>query len=192
MTQKKITKSNFWLILSAILVFALVIISMAMAKTSSTSYCMSCHEMETYKTELEASSHAVDADNNTIECKQCHIPNNIGLNYVVIKVISGVKDQWVHTFGDPSNLDRKRLQKVAVRFLLDDNCRECHQDLFKTTKNEEISEIGKLSHEAYLGENGNTKSGCAGCHPNMAHLPDFDRRFEFNHEFSKKLSQSQE
>jgi hypothetical protein len=54
-------------------------------------------------------------------------------------------------------------------------------------KDEKISEIGRLCHEAYQGKNGDTKRGCAGCHFNMAHLPKFDRRYFFNAEFAKRL-----
>ncbi len=158
-----------------------------MKLTSTMGFCTSCHEMERYKTELEKSVHAVDKDKNPIGCSQCHIPNSLGPKYLTVKAVSGIKDLWVHNFGDPSNLDRRSLQATARRFIVDANCRECHQDLFKTTKDKKISEIGRLSHEAYLGTNGNTKSGCAGCHFNMAHLPDFDRRYAFNAKFAKNL-----
>ncbi len=148
---------------------------------------MSCHELKPHKAELEKSSHAVDKDKNPIECSQCHIPNGFGLKYLSVKMM-GLKDLWVHKYGDPENLDRRRLQKVARRYVQDDNCRACHQDLFKNTKDEKISELGRIAHEAYLGKNGTTRSGCAGCHPNMAHLPVFDRWYPFNAEFAKNLS----
>ena len=98
----------------------------------------------------------------------------------------------VHNFGDPNRFDRRRLQKVARRFLPDENCRACHEDLLKDIKGEKISEIGRLCHEAYLGQNGNTKRGCAGCHFNLAHLPDFDRRHAFNARFAKNLPPAKE
>lgn len=168
------------------------LLSVSMARTSTMSYCTSCHEMERYKTELEKSSHVVDVDKKAIECSQCHIPNSMGPKYLTVKAMSGMRDLWVHYFGDPENLDRRELQATARRFIVDGNCRTCHEDLNKNTKGETLSEIGRLSHEAYLGKNGNTKNGCAGCHFNMAHLPEFDRRFKFNAEFSKNLSTSQE
>ena len=170
----------------------IVLISVTMARTSSMDFCLSCHEMERYKTELEKSSHAVDEDKKAMECRQCHIPNQFGLKYLTVKTVSGLRDMWVHNFGDPKNLDRRALQDTARRFIVDDNCRHCHQDLFKTVKHEPLSEIGRLSHEAYLGRNGNTKRGCAGCHFNMAHLPDFDRRYTFNAQFSQNLPLFQE
>lgn len=174
------------------LILFVALISIPMARTSTTSFCTSCHEMGRYKTELEASSHAVDKDKKEIGCSQCHIPNTVGPKYVAVKLISGIKDLWVHNFGDPENLDRRKLQITARRFIVDANCRACHEDLHKNTKGETLSEIGRLSHDAYLGKNGTTKNGCAGCHFNMAHLPDFDRRWRFNAEFAKKLPPAQE
>lgn len=181
-----------WLLISAgAVALLLFLISIPMERTSRTEYCVSCHELKSHKTELEKSSHAKDKDKKPIECRQCHIPNGFGLRYLSVKMM-GIKDLWSHKFGDPENLDRRRLQVVARRYIVDDNCRTCHQDLFKTTKEEKISEIGRLAHEAYLGKNGNTRNGCAGCHPNMAHLPAFDRRYPFNAAFAQNLPLVQE
>lgn len=165
----------------------LVVISMTMAKTSSTSFCMSCHEMNVYKEELEKSSHAMTKDKKPMDCKDCHIPNTVSGRYVVIKTLFGVRDTFVHYFGDPDNLNRKEMQAFTRRFIPDENCRSCHPDLMKDTEDKELSEIGRLSHEAYLGKNGQTRRGCAGCHFNMAHLPEFDRWYTFNEEFAKNL-----
>lgn len=164
-----------------------VFLSLSMARTSTTDYCMSCHEMKKYKEELEKSSHAVDKDKKPIDCRQCHIPDSIGPKYFTVKTYLGMRDMFIHYFGDPDNLDRRKMQIFARRFVPDENCLACHPDLYKDTQDQEISAIGKLSHDAYLGKNGNTKRGCAGCHMNMAHLPNFDRRFYFNLEFAKRL-----
>lgn len=171
----------------------IVAISVSMARTSTTEYCLSCHEMGKYKTELKKSSHAVDENDNPIACKQCHIPNTVGPRYLIVKTFSGMRDLAVHYLGDPENLDRRELQQKARRFIVDDNCLECHPDLFKGAKGEKkISDIGRLSHEAYLGINGTTSRNCAGCHFNMAHLPDFDRRYFFNENFAERLPPMEE
>ncbi len=187
-TRKSLPYLIRWFLLAAgaLAVFVLLI-SVPMARTSSMDYCISCHEMQRYKTELGKSSHALDKDKKAIECSQCHIPVGFGPKYVTVKVLSGMRDLWAHSFGDPDKLDRRALQTTARRFIVDDNCRRCHEDLFKTVKGDRLSEVGRLSHEAYLGRNGNTRSGCAGCHFNMAHLPDFDRRYAFNARFSQNL-----
>ncbi len=165
----------------------LILVSKSFQSTSSTEFCMSCHEMKNYKDELEKSSHAVDKDKKPIQCKHCHIPDELTHKYLATKLLFGIKDMAVHYLGDPENLDRRQMQNFARRFIPDENCLGCHQDLYKDAKDKKISEIGRLAHDAYSGKNGNTKRNCAGCHFNMAHLPEFDRRFAFNAEFAKKL-----
>lgn len=64
--------------------------------------------------------------------------------------------------------------------------------MYKDAKGEKpVSEIGKLAHEAYLGKNGQAKSNCAGCHINMAHLPDFDRRLHVNKKFVERMDKKE-
>jgi cytochrome c-type protein NapC len=164
-----------------------VLVPVSMSRTSTGAYCISCHEMKGHGEELKKSSHAVDKNKQPIECAQCHIPNSIGFKYVATKTVLGMKDLIVHYLGDPERLNRRGMQNVARRFVPDENCLACHQDLNKNTKDQQISDIGKLCHDAYLGVNGTTKRNCAGCHFNMAHLPEFDRRYHFNAEFAKRL-----
>ena len=190
--KKKGFSLKSWLYASLIFVVLVALLSVAMAQTSTTSSCVSCHEMQTHKDELAKSGHAQDKDKQAIECAQCHLPAGVGPRYVAVKIYSGLADIWAHTFGDPTRLDRRHLQVVARRFLMDDNCRACHQDLLQNIKGEPISEIGKLAHEAYLGKNGATGSGCAGCHQNLAHLPEFDRRYWVNAKFAAKFSLEKE
>lgn len=179
-------------ILLIVCVACLAAISLTMAKTSSTDYCISCHEMAVYKDELQKSSHAVTKEKTAVECRDCHIPESFGGRYLIVKTVLGMKDVFTHYFGDPENLNRREMQDIARRFVPDENCRKCHQDLTRDTEEKALSEIGKLSHEAYLGENGQTRRGCAGCHFNMAHLPEFDRRYTFNAEFAKNLPLKEE
>jgi nitrate/TMAO reductase-like tetraheme cytochrome c subunit len=160
-----------------------------MYATSSTSFCASvCHEMAVYRTELGSSAHALDKEGNETGCARCHIPAGVGPRYMAVKIYSGVKDVFVHLVRSPVSLDRAELQTAARRFVDDDNCRGCHADLYKDARGEkEISEIGGISHDAYLGKNGQAKSNCAGCHVNIAHLPEFDRRLEVNRAFADRI-----
>lgn len=181
--------------MAAILVIALVlagVTAFAFQSTSTTEFCSSCHEMKRHRTELELSPHAVDADKKPITCVQCHLPNSIGPKYVAIKTYLGIKDLLVHNFGDPDDFYRAELQLTARMLVDDESCRACHQDLMKTTKEKPISIEGKLAHEAYLGKNGCSNRGCADCHQNMAHLPDFDRRYVVNAKFAAKLPREKE
>ena len=161
--------------------------------TSSTEFCMSCHEMKPYLKELRLSSHAKDKDGNVIGCDQCHIPQGVGPRYLAVKMYSGVKDVAVHFWSKPVVINRVHAQVVARRFVDDANCIACHQDLYMNAKNNApVSEYGRLAHDAYLGKNGNTRRNCAGCHINLAHLPIFDRRLQVNAAFASRLQQEEE
>jgi len=173
--------------LIAVLVVLVGATAFAFQATSTTDFCASCHVMKRHRTELNFSSHKVDKDKNPIDCVQCHLPNSFGPKYVAIKTYLGVKDMVVNTFGDPDEFYRAELQVSARLFIDDESCRACHEDMMKTTKDKPISIEGKLAHEAYLGKNGCSNRGCADCHQNMAHLPDFDRRYVVNADFAAKL-----
>lgn len=180
-------KHYFWPLVIGLTVLLAASGGYTMQRTSGTEFCVSCHEMERHRFELKYSSHAVDKDKKPIVCGQCHIPLGFGPRYLAVKSYLGVKDVLVHVFGDTADMDRRVMQLMARRFVLDENCRACHQDLLKNVKGQAISLEGKKAHEAWLGKDGNGRRSCAGCHFNMAHLPTFDRRYNYNAQFAAKL-----
>ena len=191
MPEKRCRYRAFSLALGLFVVFC-GITAYSLRVTSSTDFCMSCHEMEPYRKELRFSSHAKDKDGNEIGCSQCHIPQGFGPRFLAVKMYSGVKDLAVHFWAKPDRLNRVHTQEVARRFVDDANCLACHQDLSRNAKNDApVSEYGQLAHDAYLGKNGNTKRNCAGCHVNLAHLPAFDQRLPFNAAFTSRLQQEE-
>lgn len=161
--------------------------------TSTTAFCLSCHEMAVQQHELERSPHAKDAQGKQISCAQCHLPSASIVRMLGAKAWMGTKDLWVHTAsGGEVELNRRELQPAARRFVDDANCRACHGDLTRNAKNDgPISEYGRLAHDNYLGKNGQSRSGCAGCHRNVAHLPPQDRHYDVNAGFAEKLSKEE-
>ncbi len=165
----------------------------ALKATSSTEFCLSCHEMSVHAESLKFSTHAKDKDGNPIGCSQCHLPHGIGVKYLAVKVYSGTKDLYVHFMGDPENLDRVHMQKTARRFVDDNNCLACHADLKKDAKGEKpISELGEIAHDAYLSKKGNVRNGCTNCHVNIAHLPEFDSHLDINKNFKARIQNQEE
>jgi Nitrate/TMAO reductases, membrane-bound tetraheme cytochrome c subunit len=165
----------------------------ALHATSATDFCLSCHEMRPYANEQRFSSHAKDKNGNEIGCSQCHIPQGMGPRFLAVKMYSGFKDVAVHFWSKPDRIHRVRAQEVARRFVDDANCLACHADLYKNAgENAPVSDYGRLAHDAYLGKNGTTKRNCVGCHINLAHLPEFDRRLRVNEAFASRLPQEEE
>ena len=181
-----------YLAAGAVVLAALLGGGAALVETQKSSFCLSCHEMQPYQKELDASSHAKDAKGQAIGCSQCHVPGTNIVRMLAAKSYMGVKDLWVHYTDAPVDLHRAAMQPAARRFVDDANCRACHEDLTKNAKNDgPVAAEGKLAHDAYLGVNGQARSGCAGCHANMAHLPPFDERLPRNAKFLSKLKESQ-
>ena len=169
-----------WIAATVLVVLVLAGTAIGVHVTSSTSFCLSCHEMRVHQQELALSPHAQDARGNAIECVQCHIPSTNIVRMLSAKTWLGTKDLWVHaTTGGSVTLNRREIQPEARRFMDDANCRACHEDLYRNAKNDgAISEYGRLAHDNYLDKNGSSRSGCAGCHRNIAHLPPEDRHYD--------------
>ena len=158
--------------------------------SSQTAFCLSCHEMRVYQDELMRSLHAKDAQGKAIGCSQCHIPSGNLVRMLGAKAWMGTKDLWVHNVEGGTDLNRAAMQPIARRFTDDANCRACHQDLTRNAKADgPISVEGRLAHDNYEGKNGQARSGCVGCHRNLAHLPVFDERIPANHKFAQKIKE---
>ncbi len=159
--------------------------------TSSRAFCLSCHEMRVHQQELALSSHARDAEGREITCSQCHIPSGNVVRMLAAKSWMGARDLWAHANGEGEDLDRAAMQTIARRFTDDANCLACHEDLTKNARRDgPVSREGQLAHDNYLGRNGQSRSGCVGCHQNLAHLPEFDERIPRNSQFAAKLKES--
>ncbi|MEG6502618.1 MULTISPECIES: cytochrome c3 family protein [unclassified Desulfovibrio] len=183
-------RKRVWIIGSVILAACVALAGAGVAYTSGTSFCLSCHEMRVYQEEMRFSSHAADAQGQPIGCSQCHIPSGNVVRMLGAKAWLGVKDLWVHTTEGGADLDRAAMQPIARRFTDDANCRACHQNLTRNAKNDgPVSEMGRLAHENYEGKNGQARSGCVGCHRNLAHLPVFDERIPTNQKFAQKIKE---
>ncbi len=147
--------------------------------------CMRCHDVKQYQHELKNSVHAFDKDKKEISCEQCHV-----FHFSPLTSYYARDKYFDKKIFEPGTFDRRKMQGNARQTDLTAKCQECHKDLTKNVKGEPVSLIGSLAHEAFLGKNGTTRKTCAGCHINMAHLPDFDKDLMINAEFAKKLAEN--
>ena len=147
--------------------------------------CMRCHDVKTYLYELSHSVHAVDKDKKKITCDQCHV-----FHFNPLTSYYARDEYYDKKIFKPEDFDRRSMQKNVRNGVPAKKCQQCHEDLYKNVKGEKISQIGQLCHDAFLGKNGTTNRNCAGCHINIAHLPQFDRGVTVNAEFAKKLAEN--
>ncbi len=147
--------------------------------------CMRCHDVKMYQHELKYSSHAFDKDKKEISCEQCHIFHFNSLTEYYAR-----DEYYDKKIFQPGAFDRRKLQENARQTDLTAKCQACHKDLTKNAKEDYISLIGSLAHDAFLGKNGTTRKTCQGCHVNVAHLPDFDADLMLRAEFAGKLAEN--
>ncbi len=147
--------------------------------------CLRCHDVKTYQHELKYSPHVQDVNKKTITCDQCH-----DFHFNPVTAYYARDKYFDKKIFEAEDFDRKKMQRNVKKAVPAKKCQVCHTDLTKDAKGEPISEIGQLCHDAFEGKNGTTNRSCAGCHINIAHLPEFDRNLTVNADFAKKLAEN--
>ena len=112
-----LSRKRLWIGAVSLCVLILVA-SVGVVQTSTTDFCMSCHEMQVYKKELQASSHAKDAQGQPISCAQCHIPGSNLARMLSAKAYLGVRDAWAHFTGQGYDLDRADVHRFDLYYAL--------------------------------------------------------------------------
>ncbi len=140
---------------------------LAMEKTNSTEFCISCHEMETHPwQESLGKAHAVGRVGFTVGCADCHVPKDFIPK--MKRKIEASREVWHHLLGTldtPEKYEQHRAEMAArVWKTMEDNdsasCRTCH-------KAEEIgsTEMINTMHQQALGSG----ATCITCHKGIAH-----------------------
>lgn len=130
--------------------------------TSSVDFCtVNCHEMAVSYREWQTSSHYDNDTGVVAECADCHLPRGF-IPKMKAKMYFGIRDTLVHYFGDPENLDRKKLAAAASASVTDGSCMACHKNLFPSS----LPRGGFIAHKSRAkGE----KRKCVSCHKHLVH-----------------------
>jgi len=172
MTIKKST--ILIIILASLLVGAAVVIAVnvAVQKTSTNEYCMSCH----YHTPADAawmrSYHYNNGSGTKTDCVACHLPPEGSPEHFTAKVCTGMKDLWSYMTKDMSDINWsiKSELEYATGIVYNESCKECHVNLLPSG----ITDDGITAHLYY--EKNEEKFGlqCISCHLDAGHYnPDY-------------------
>lgn len=137
----------------------------AFSYSSSTDFCISCHEMRIVAEQgWMHSPHFKNPHGVVAQCSDCHIPPQL-LSMIWTKTRDGLKDVLIHTFGesDPYKMDWDELSVSVREKISDSSCMRCHSNLtppgasMKTLK----------AHREYLRME--IKKRCLDCHRDSFH-----------------------
>lgn len=154
--------------------FGLWAFDTTMHATSSTEFCLSCHELQlNIGYEYVTTSHAENARGIFVECKDCHIPKPFVPK--MIRKVQALREVYHHLTGmidTPEKFEEHRFAMASRTWeaMIENDsreCRSCHKaDLWDLDAQ---SEKARDLHRAAL-RNGKT---CISCHKGVAHsLPE--------------------
>jgi len=131
-------------------VVALVIViagGAAYAQMEKATFCGGCHAMSDNYATWSDSMHS------SVECSECHLPQNNLATKLVAKASTGIVDVWHETLRDyGTHIEITEKGKEYLR----DNCVRCHE---ATIKNTSMTGVGK---------DGDDRE-CVSCHRNLVH-----------------------
>ena len=151
--------------------FFIVGFNTSLKMTSTTEFCVSCHEMEAPYMALQKTSHYLNAGGTTATCADCHIPHEFFPK--IIRKIQASREVWGHLTGVIDSPEKYAAhtsvmrEREIARLRANDSreCRNCH-----STEKWVLTLQSAKSQEFHIAEELNNKT-CIDCHAGIAHMP---------------------
>jgi len=162
--NKKRTKVIWFITGFVISVLLITAGSKAVSYTSEDKYCMSCHVHPRQEQKWRLSTHYNNKSGSVTHCVECHLAPK-GKGYLYTKAKHGAKDLYGYLFKDSAsiNWEAKKLLENAKKFVYEESCLGCHQNLFPVT----LSKDGNNAHLFYTESKDPLR--CINCHITVGH-----------------------
>lgn len=125
--------------------------------------CMMCHVHPHVENSWKLSKHVNNGSGVKTHCVACHLPpqTNTWKHYSA-KAKLGMKDVWSYLTKDSAdfNWETKSELEHAVKYIPNESCKECHQNLFP----EGITDDGVTAHLYYDENEKKLDLQCISCH----------------------------
>lgn len=141
----------------------------AVESTSTTGFCLSCHEMQIMHEEFTKSIHFRNRSGVRLECGDCHVPKEGLRKYIAkLEALDDVYAHFIGTIDTPEKFEARREDMAhAVRAAMkEDNsqaCRNCHA--FNAMDLAKQADRPKRKHAEAM----DTGQTCIDCHKGIAH-----------------------
>jgi nitrate/TMAO reductase-like tetraheme cytochrome c subunit len=141
----------------------------ALGHTSTSAFCLSCHEMNILQEELSQTAHFKNRSGVRVGCGDCHVPPKQPDKLIAkIRALDDIYGHLMGTIDTPEKFEARRMvmaEKVWTAMREDGSaaCRTCHS--FEAMAFEEQSSRPRRKHNQAI-ESGKT---CIDCHKGIAH-----------------------
>ena len=130
--------------------------------------CMMCHVHPHAENSWKLSTHVNNRSGVKVHCVDCHLPpKNQTVNHYMAKAKLGITDVWSYLVKDSADFDweAKSSLEHAVKYIPNESCKECHQNLFPTGLNND----GIAAHLYYEDNEKKLNLQCISCHLSVGH-----------------------
>ncbi len=138
----------------------------AVKKTSTNEYCVSCHIHPAADISWKRSVHYDTQSGYRVACVECHLPPE-GEGYLWAKGTTGLRDLWSYWTKDSASFnweERSRLE-AARNHSYESSCIKCHENLFPL----QLTKDGEDAHLYYRQTKKTPELHCINCHLNAGH-----------------------
>ena len=135
---------------------------------STNESCMMCHVHPHAEESWELSVHVNNGSGVMVNCVDCHLPpkDDTWAHYTA-KLALGARDVWGYITKDSAdfNWDMKSELEHAVKYIPNESCVKCHQNLFPKG----ITDDGITAHLYYEDNSEKLDLQCISCHLDAGH-----------------------
>ncbi|HQG62991.1 MAG TPA: SUMF1/EgtB/PvdO family nonheme iron enzyme [Bacteroidales bacterium] len=161
-------KFLIWFIPGIIVGILIMVASgLAIKRTSTNDYCISCHIHPEADASWKQSVHYITKSGDRTACVECHLPPE-GNGYLLAKVSTGLRDLWSYWTKDSASFNWEESGKLenARAHVYESSCIKCHENLFPL----ELTKDGEDAHLYYKQTEKTPDLHCINCHLNAGHF----------------------
>ena len=175
--KKKFYKRKGFFLITGIIIGVVIVAALYQTSVyfSTNESCMMCHVHPHAEESWELSVHVNNGSGVMVNCVDCHLPptDDTWAHYTA-KIALGARDVWGYITKDSAdfNWDKKSELEHAVKYIPNESCVKCHQNLFP----QGVTDDGVTAHLYYEDNAEKLDLQCISCHldaghynPNYAH-----------------------
>ena len=165
--MKKVLKPAIFIALGLVIAFPLFSLAYyTMVRTTTPTFCASCHEIQFAYNSWKTSTHVNNAQGFVADCMDCHLPApHDTFNFFYAKTAHGIKDVIIHFTQE--EYDHAENRKRAYASFKNEQCQKCHRNLLHMPS----KRGAMLAHRSVVYARPGYEKRCVDCHRNLVHNP---------------------
>lgn len=165
--MKKLIKPAIFIALGLIIAFPVFSLAYyTMVRTTTPTFCASCHEIQFAYNTWKTSTHVNNAQGFVADCMDCHLPApHDTFDFFYAKTAHGLKDILIHFTQE--TYDHEENRQRAYASFKNEQCQKCHRNLLHMPS----KRGAMLAHRSVVYARPGYEKRCVDCHRDLVHNP---------------------